>query len=157
MKKIVLASGGYDPLHEGHISYFKESKKLGNKLIVAINSDEWLVRKKGKNFMSWQTRAAIIQELRCVDQVISFQDHDNTANDAIQKVLQTKDPSDILIFVNGGDQTKTTIPELKMWKNRSDVHFVFGVGGFDKINSSSDILKRWAEDDIKKSICKWII
>lgn len=156
MSTIVLVSGGFDPLHEGHISYLKSAKLLGDKLVVAINSDGWLIRKKSKNFMSWKTRATIIQELRCVDQVIDFQDQDNTANDAIRKIIQDKHPSDKLIFANGGDRTKQNIPEIQMWKHRSDIEFVFGVGGETKANSSSDILKRWIGEDIEKDFCKWI-
>ena len=81
--RIVLVTGGFDPLHSGHIAYFKAAKKLGNQLIVGLNSDEWLTRKKGRPFMSWNERAAIINELGCVDDVIEFNDNDNTACNAI--------------------------------------------------------------------------
>lgn len=145
--KIVLVSGGFDPLHEGHIYYFREAKKLGDKLIVAINSNEWLKRKKGKFFMSWDSRATIISELKCVDEVIHFNDSDNTANDAINQILKTKTEDDILIFANGGDRTNTSTPETFNWGHRKDLIFEFGVGGVEKKNSSSDILRKWKETE----------
>ena len=74
--KTVLVTGGFDPLHSGHIAYFKEAKKLGTKLIVGVNSDEWLTRKKGRPFMSFEERISIIKELSIVDKVIGFNDSD---------------------------------------------------------------------------------
>ena len=69
---VVLVTGGFDPLHSGHIAYFKAAKSLGDKLIVGLNSDEWLTRKKGKPFMPFNERIEIINELSVVDEVISF-------------------------------------------------------------------------------------
>ena len=74
--KIVLVTGGFDPLHSGHMDYFNSARSLGNKLAVGLNSDEWLTRKKGQPFMSWQERAGIISNLRSVDYVIEFDDSD---------------------------------------------------------------------------------
>ena len=79
---LVLVSGGFDPLHSGHIEYFKAAKELGT-LGVAVNSDDWLIRKKGKYFMNVAERMSIIKELKCVDVAIEFNDKDDTANDAI--------------------------------------------------------------------------
>lgn len=141
--KIVLSTGGFDPLHSGHIDYFKESKDLGDILIVGVNSNEWLIRKKGNYFLDWNDRVSIIKELKSVSRVIAFDDSDGTANDAIKIVLNMKDQDDILIFTNGGDRQIGTTPELEYWKDRSDIQFVFGVGGYSKKNSSSDLLKRW--------------
>ena len=76
--KIVVATGGFDPLHGGHINYLKEARKLGDQLIVGVNSDEWLERKKGKPFMSLKERSLIIESLSFVDHVIDFDDHDNS-------------------------------------------------------------------------------
>ena len=81
--KIVLVTGGFDPLHSGHIEYFTEAKKLGDILVVGINSDEWLTRKKGRPFMPFKERLAIIDSLSMVDDVLSFEDADDTANQAI--------------------------------------------------------------------------
>jgi cytidyltransferase-like protein len=90
MKRIVLVTGGFDPLHSGHIAYFKAAKALGDHLVVGLNSDDWLTRKKGRPFMPFEERAAIIKELACVDEVIGFNDDDNSACAAILKVLHNK-------------------------------------------------------------------
>jgi len=136
--KIVLCTGGFDPVHSGHIKLLKASKTLGDMLIVGINSDAWLERKKGRAFMPFQERACIIDNLSMVDYVINFSDDDNTACDAIRKV-RAEYPDAEIIFANGGDRTKENIPEMIF----DDVEFVFGVGGEDKANSSSWILQEW--------------
>jgi cytidyltransferase-like protein len=140
-KQIVLVTGGFDPLHSGHIAYFNEAKKLGNYLIVGVNSDTWLTRKKGRPFMAWNERAEIIKNLSMVNEVIEFDDSNGSANDAIYKVLQ-RNPDTKIIFANGGDRTPDNIPEY-IYKNTPWVHFEFGVGGEDKKNSSSWILDEW--------------
>ena len=104
MKKIVLTTGGFDPIHSGHISYFEEAKKLGDKLIVGVNSDGWLERKKGRSFMPITERTTIIQNLKMVDGVILFNDDDGSAIEAIKNV-QKLYPNDHIIFANGGDRT----------------------------------------------------
>ena len=136
--KIVIVTGGFDPIHSGHIALLKEAKNLGHALAVGLNSDEWLRRKKGHEFMPWSERSAIIENLKMVDIVFSFDDSDGSAIDAIKRVLEV-DPDDELIFANGGDRTKDNIPEMIF----DDVEFVFGVGGEDKKNSSSWILDEW--------------
>lgn len=136
--KVVIVTGGFDPLHSGHIAYFKAAKTLGDYLVVGINSDRWLERKKGRAFMPWQERAAIVGNLSMVDEVISFLDDDDTACNAIEKVKGLESNAHI-IFANGGDRTSDNIPEMKF----DDVEFVFGVGGVDKKNSSSWILEEW--------------
>ena len=136
--KVVLVTGGFDPLHSGHIEYFKAAKQLGYLLIVGINSDDWLVRKKGRAFMPFSERKFIIENLYQVHKVIEFDDSDNTAIDAINKVKQLY-PKASIIFANGGDRTKDNIPEMVF----DDVDFVFGVGGNNKMNSSSWILEEW--------------
>jgi cytidyltransferase-like protein len=138
--KIVLVTGGYDPLHSGHIAYFQEAKKLGDVLIVGANSDDWLRRKKGREFMSWKERSTIISALRDVDRVINFDDRDGSAKGAIAKVRQIY-PNDEIIFANGGDRTDENIPEMDVVDD--NLKFVFGIGGFDKANSSSWILEEW--------------
>ena len=136
--KIVLVTGGFDPLHSGHIMYFEAAKQLGDKLIVGLNSDAWLERKKGRAFMPSPERSTIIQNLKMVDGVILFNDDDDTAVEAIKNVQQLY-PDDEIIFANGGDRQATNIPELDV----ADVLFKFGVGGDDKKNSSSWILEDW--------------
>jgi len=139
---IVLCTGGFDPIHSGHIAYFKNAARFGSQLIIGLNSDEWLRRKKGREFMPWAERAAIIRELRGVVAVIDFDDSDNTAIDAIRKVRQMFPHSKIL-FANGGDRTRENIPEMAVEDDR--VEFLFGIGGENKANSSSWILRAWAE------------
>jgi len=141
-KKIVLVTGGFDPVHSGHISYIRAARDLGDVLIVGVNSDSWLVRKKGEPFMPLDERGAIIEEFKSVDVVIVFDDSDGTAIDAIKQVLELY-PEDEVIFANGGDRTLDNIPEMVLESGR--LHFVFGVGGEDKKNSSSWILKDYKE------------
>ena len=112
--KIVLVTGGFDPLHSGHIAYFNEAKKLGDQLIVGVNSDAWLTRKKGKPFMPVWEREAIIRELKVVDRVVFFDDDydaDGSAKNFIKETLEIF-PDDEIIFANGGDRTSTNIPEI---------------------------------------------
>jgi cytidyltransferase-like protein len=136
--KIVLVTGGFDPIHSGHLAYFQSAKQLGDKLIVGLNSDAWLERKKGRAFMPWSERAAIVAALHVVDRVIDFDDQDGTAIDAIRKAKEIF-PNHEIVFANGGDRTQDNIPEMVF----DDVEFVFGVGGEDKKNSSSWILEDW--------------
>lgn len=150
MKTIVLVTGGFDPLHSGHIEYFKSAKALGDELWVGLNSDEWLTRKKGRPFMPIKERAAIIQELSVVDNIISFDDSDNTACGAIYKTMATNGTVKI-IFANGGDRTNTTTPEYKMYGNLPNIEFAFGVGGENKMNSSSWILDEWKAPKTQRS------
>ena len=140
--KPVLVTGGFDPIHAGHIAYFTAARKLGDKLIVGLNSDKWLTRKKGKAFQTWEERKIILENLKMVSEVISFDDNDDTANNAIYKILSQYDR---IILANGGDRTKETTPEYKVYGNTPWVRFEFGVGGEDKINSSSSILKEWTD------------
>ncbi len=148
--KIVLVTGGFDPLHSGHIAYLRSARELGDKLIVGINSNDWLTRKKGRPFLSWEERATIMSELHCVDRVINFNDDDGTAVDAIRKVKEIF-PNHQIVFANGGDRTKDNIPEMIF----DDVEFVFGVGGEDKKNSSSWILQEWKEPKTERLWGYW--
>ena len=140
MKKIVLITGGFDPIHSGHISYIQAAKKLGDLLIVGVNSDNWLTRKKGRNFMPLLERTNIIRNIKGVDFVIDFDDKDNTAKHAVWMVRQSY-PQDHIIFANGGDRTASNIPEMDIIDD--NLEFAFGVGGEDKKNSSSWILDEW--------------
>jgi cytidyltransferase-like protein len=148
--KVVLVTGGFDPLHSGHISYFEEAKKLGDKLVVGLNSDEWLTRKKGLPFMPLKERKTIIQNLKMVDEVITWDDSDNTACGAIFKLKLRKSGNQI-IFCNGGDRTEKNIPEMEVYKDNGEISFVFGVGGTDKKNSSSWILEEYKYPKTKRN------
>ncbi len=136
-----IVSGGFDPIHEGHIEMIKASAAKSDGVILLLNSDEWLCRKKGKNFMSFKTRQAICENLKNVVDVFGFDDSDNSACDGICKA-RAKYPDDELVFANGGDRTKDNIPETKTARE-CKVHLEFGVGGENKANSSSWILKNW--------------
>lgn len=140
MKKIVLITGGFDPLHSGHIAYIQEARALGDILIVGANSDEWLCRKKGRSFMPLKERLTILRNVQGVDAVIEFDDRDGSAKQAILQV-RARYPRDEIIFANGGDRTDGNIPEMDVADD--NVKFVFGVGGFNKANSSSWILQEW--------------
>ena len=152
---VVLVTGGFDPLHKGHIEYFKEAKKLGDKLIVGVNSDEWLARKKGRPFMPFEDRCAIIKELSVVDQVIGFNDSDDSACQAIFQMLSTHGSGTKLVFANGGDRTNTTTPEYATYGDMPNVEFAFGVGGTNKMNSSSWILDEWKTQKTERQWGYW--
>ena len=148
--KVVLGTGGFDPLHSGHIEYFRAAKKLGDVLVVGINSDEWLTRKKGRPFMPFKERLAIIESLEMVDDVMSFEDKDDTASHAIFKLMCTSASRADIIFANGGDRSKGAVPEEKTFSDK--VEFVYGVGGENKKNSSSWILEEWKNP---KTVRNW--
>ena len=141
--KIILVSGGFDPLHSGHIEYFKSAKALGDKLVVGVNSDAWLARKKGRPFMPIQERANIIRALSMVDAVVAFDD-DYDADGSCKKFIQDSCynyEEDEVVFANGGDRNDGNIPEMEVVAE--NLSFEFGVGGEDKKNSSSWILEEW--------------
>ena len=131
-KTVVIVSGGFDPLHSGHISYLESAKRLGDHLVVALNSDNWLTKKKGRPFMPFEERAGIIERLEMVDTVWGFDDSDGSAKAALEQAKKAYEHHRI-IFCNGGDRTKDNIPEMEV----EGIEFEFGVGGDNKSNSSS--------------------
>jgi D-beta-D-heptose 7-phosphate kinase/D-beta-D-heptose 1-phosphate adenosyltransferase len=143
--RIVVVSGGFDPIHSGHLALLREASGMGDKLIVGVNSDEWLTRKKGKPFMNVHERIAILQSIRWVDEVWEFDDTDGTACDLLERVrnhyreilpaLSTYS----IMFANGGDRNETNNAEISV----PNINFVYGVGGSYKKNSSSWILRNW--------------
>lgn len=140
-KTYYIVSGGFDPIHEGHIAMIQESAKRSDGVIVLLNSNEWLKRKKGKNFMDYHTREIICANLKGVIDVISFDDSDNSASDGIRKAVY-KYQNAKLVFANGGDRAAGNIREDAVCSELG-VELAFGVGGENKANSSSDILKKW--------------
>ena len=136
IKNIIILSGGFDPVHKGHIRMFREAANLGANVIVGLNSDEWLTRKKGKPFMKWSERAEILESCKFINQVLPFDDWDDTANDLIKQVCKLYNGYDVNIyFANGGDRKKGNVPELDVCKNLNVV-MLWNIGG-GKIQSSS--------------------
>lgn len=144
--KISVVSGGFDPIHSGHISYIESAREHGDFLIIALNSDNWLRNKKGKEFMPFIERKAVLENIKGVDKVIDFQDDDlGSCIKALEKI-KLEYPEDEIIFCNGGDRGKENIPEMSV----KGINFKFSIGGDDKKNSSSWILKNWAYDNEKR-------
>lgn len=138
-QKIAVCSGGFDPLHSGHIAQFHAAKSMADLLVVAINSDDWLSRKKGRSFMPLSERCVIVENLAMVDEVLTgFDDQDGSCCDALKRIKHNY-PNSEIIFCNGGDRTQENIPEMSV----PGVRFEFGVGGASKVNSSSWILEEW--------------
>jgi len=142
VEKLSLVTGGFDPIHSGHIRYFKEARAFTDYLVVGLNGDPWLKRKKGQYFQSWKERADIVRHLDMVDAVISWDDSDESACGAIAKCLEI---SDQVIFCNGGDRARDNTPEFDKYKKDDRVKFEWSVGGTEKMNSSSWILHGYFE------------
>jgi D-beta-D-heptose 7-phosphate kinase/D-beta-D-heptose 1-phosphate adenosyltransferase len=140
--KIVAVSGGFDPIHIGHIRLFKEAKKLGDKLIVILNNDNWLKKKKKIIFMPEKERKEIIEAIRWVDKVVLTNHPRNPKDMSVCNELKKIKPD---IFANGGDRTRKNIPEVDVCKKIS-CKMVFSVGRGGKVQSSSWLL----EDYIQK-------
>jgi cytidyltransferase-like protein len=148
---IVLVTGLFDTIHSGHIEYFKQAKAMGTMLVVGVNSDAWLKRKKGRSFMPLDERGAIISELLMVDKVVGFED-DYDADDSCIKFIKDMreyNPEAEIIFANGGDRVAGSSLEEKAGLEK--ITFAFGVGGTDKKNSSSWILKDWEAPKVERA------
>ena len=138
--KLIILSGGFDPVHKGHIRMFKAASKLGE-VIIGLNSDNWLLRKKNKYFMSFHERTEILESIKYISKVIPFNDFDDTAINLIKDVINLYSNTSKIFFGNGGDRTVTTTPELDYCKG-NNIEMLWNLGG-DKIQSSSDLLKKW--------------
>ena len=143
MREIILVSGGFDPIHSGHIFLIQEASRNGD-VIVLLNSDSWLIQKKGKAFLPFTERKIIMSSLKNVIDVISFNDSDKTCIEGIKKVIK-KYPLDKIKFANGGDRNKDTTAE-SIFCNQNNIELIWEVGGKNKANSSSWILKKWSEN-----------
>lgn len=144
---ISIVSGGFDPIHSGHISLLKGASALG-RVVVILNSDDWLIRKKGKPFMSWDERATILRSIRYVSAVVPVDDSDGTVCAAVQELRDRftyPNPvmSPPMYFCNGGDRTIANTPEQALC-GKLDIGLAWHVGGFDKVQSSSHLLENWA-------------
>ena len=142
MNDIILVSGGFDPIHSGHIALIQEAAKLGD-VVVLLNSDKWLRNKKGKEFLPYKEREIIVSSIKAVIDVISFDDLDTTCIDGIKKTIN-KYPNHNKKFANGGDRNENTTPEIKFCEENG-IKTLWGIGGNFKMNSSSKILKSWSK------------
>ena len=133
-KNVIIVSGGFDPVHKGHMRMFREAANLGANVIVGLNSDDWLTRKKGKPFMKWEERAEILESCKWINQVLPMDDSDDTACDIIKQVSDKYEGYNIY-FANGGDRGKGNVPEMPICKDLKVV-MLWGIGG-GKIQSSS--------------------
>ncbi|PPR45790.1 MAG: hypothetical protein CFH18_00031 [Alphaproteobacteria bacterium MarineAlpha5_Bin8] len=143
MDNLVLISGGFDPVHSGHIYLINEASKYG-KIVVLLNSDDWLRKKKGREFLPFNERQIIMKSIKNVIEVLSFDDQDSTCIDGIKKAI-SKFPNYKIMFANGGDRSQETTPELEFCKN-NNIETIWGIGGSNKSNSSSWILKKWKDN-----------
>ena len=133
---VVILSGGFDPVHDGHIRMFRSAALKYDKVFVGLNSDDWLTRKKGKPFMNFKERKEILEGFKYINQVLAFDDKDETANDIIKQVCSLYRDFDVNIyFANGGDRGKGNVPEMPLCKELNVV-MLWGIGG-GKIQSSS--------------------
>lgn len=131
--RIGVVSGGFDPLHAGHVAMMQEARSLCDHLIVLVNSDDWLLRKKGYVSVPYEQRAEVVRALRCVDAVAIALDDDDTVIKNLRVLRHQAGAEDTVIFMNGGDRGRDNVPESVV----EGVEFLFGVGGETKVNSSS--------------------
>lgn len=130
---VVTTSGGFDPVHVGHIRLFREAKALGDKLVVILNTDDFLLKKKGYVFMPFDERKEILESIKYVDKVIPCIDTDQTVSKTLEKLRPD-------VFAKGGDRKESNTPELPICKELN-IRVVFNVGG-GKVQSSSWLVKR---------------
>lgn len=130
--RTVMVSGGFDPIHAGHVQMIRDAGEHGDVIVVA-NSDDWLMRKKGYVFMSFEERRAILKEIKGVIIVAAVDDSDGTVCDALRKIRPD-------FFANGGDRGKSNTPEQDVCEELG-IEMLWGVGGDYKMNSSSDLAK----------------
>ena len=140
MKKLIILSGGFDPVHKGHVRMFEAASKLGY-VAVGINSDKWLIRKKEKYFMPFSERKEILESIKFIDEVVGFNDDDDTACDLIENINNKYSEKMEIYFGNGGDRTNQTTPEIE-YCDKNNIGLIWDLGG-GKIQSSSDLLKSW--------------
>lgn len=138
MSVIVAVSGGFDPLHIGHVRYLQEASLLGDKLVVILNNDHWLMLKKGYAFMPEQERKEILEAFSFVDRVVFSSHKEGTSDLSICDDLASLRPD---VFAKGGDRTAENIPEYALCAELG-IKMVFGVGRGGKVQSSSDLVEQ---------------
>jgi len=135
--KTVAISGGFDPIHVGHVRLLKASKALGDKLIVILNNDNWLKAKKGYAFLNQKERKAVLEAIKWVDKVVITSHPKKITDVSVCKELAKIKPD---IFANGGDRKSGNIPEYELC-DKLRIKMVFNIGG-GKAQSSSDLVKK---------------
>lgn len=145
-----MVSGGFDPIHIGHIRYIQEAKKLGDKLVVVINNDNWLRKKKGKEFMPAVERKEIIEALSGVDEVVISSHKKNPKDMSVSEELKKIKPE---IFANGGDRDEKNAedPKSSLFKDINTckslgIKMIYNVGRGGKVRSSSELLKNYSKN-----------
>ena len=152
MSKVSIVSGGFDPVHSGHINLMLAARELSDSLIVLLNSDEWLSRKKGRPFMNFFERKMVLENMWFVDTVLDFDDSDNSAVKGLEKVVNMYKQRDDIYFCNGGDRNSLDdIPE----KGVAGIQLKFGVGGDTKINSSSKLVNEYFSRPAERDWGNW--
>jgi cytidyltransferase-like protein len=139
-KVVVAVSGGFDPVHVGHVRLFEQAKKHGDHLVVIVNNDNWLIKKKGKVFMPQDERSELLKALTCVDEVVLTNHPENPKDMSVCQTLADLKPH---IFANGGDRKEANTPEDTVC-NEHGIQMVFNIGG-GKVQSSSWLIARSKE------------
>ncbi len=145
---VVAVSGGFDPVHVGHVRLLEEAKKLGDTLVVILNNDHWLKKKKGVIFMPQEERKEIIKSFRSVDEVILTRHTSNPEDTSVARELMRLKPD---IFANGGDRFPDNIPEVGVCK-KIGCRMVFRVGRGGKVQSSSRLLSKYVKRVISSEV-----
>ena len=148
---VIVLSGGFDPVHDGHSSMFREAAQKYDFVMVGLNSDDWLIRKKGRAFMTYDVRKTILQSIKYVDEVVGMNDEDGTCCDVLEYALSTHTN---VYFGNGGDRAEGNFPELDYCK-QNDIQIDDTLGGSSKLNSSSEILAQWSFQLSKRDWGLW--
>ncbi len=144
MENVIAVSGGFDPVHKGHIRMFKEAKKKAKEMYgeegtvtIILNNDNWLMLKKGYHVMEQKERKEILEELRSVDSVVITRHAKDAKDMSVCAALKTIKPT---IFANGGDRKAHNIPEYDLCE-KLGINMIFNIGG-DKVQSSSHLIKK---------------
>lgn len=149
--EVVVLSGGFDPVHDGHIEMFKAAALKYDYVIVGLNSDEWLKRKKAQVFMGFGVRKSILDAISFIDEVVSFDDSDNTCKNLLENISALHAN---VTFGNGGDRSDGNFPEFDFCKSHN-IKIDDTLGGSSKLNSSSQMLARWRWPGEKRSWGEW--
>lgn len=146
--RTIILSGGFDPVHVGHVRMFQDASAKGtNQVIVLLNSDAWLTRKKGRPFMLYEQRHEIISAFKGVSLVHPVDDSDGTVVKGLQQIAAFREWMDLppMYFGNGGDRTSETTPSAEQnFCIDNNIGLLFNLGG-EKIQSSSELIREWEE------------